>query len=242
MNIKFYYTKKIGIEKADYNGNISIKYIMEILQKISTDSANSLGFGHELVRKNNLAWVLNKIKLEFARPIKIDEEITFCTWPIAPKHYTAERDYVAYDKDKNIVLKGTSVWNLIDLQKRTLTSTEIVKDIKVDYSQDRAFLDNVFNRIRFNENYVLAYKKQIKISDLDINNHVNNTNYYSYAIDCLQTADYNKTIKMVDIRFHQELLILDEVDIYYLKQNNDNFIIGKKQDKEVFSAQIVLND
>ena len=53
---------------------------------------------------------------------------------------------------------------------------------------------------------------------------------------------YNKTIKIVDIRFHQELLISDEVDIYYLKQNNDNFIIGKKQDKEVFSAQIVLND
>ena len=40
-----------------------------------------------------------------------------------------------------------------------------------------------------------TYTKTIKISDLDVNNHVNNTNYLSYALDCLDIESYSKHIK-----------------------------------------------
>ncbi len=242
MGVEFVYTKKMGIEKADYNGNIVIRYIMEILQKISTDSANELGFGHDLVRKNNLAWVLNKIKIRFNRPIKMGETITFYTWPLAPKHFTADRDYKAVDEKGEVVFSGISVWNLIDLSKRSLTSTEIVKDIEVDYKQERAMEDLSFNRVKLNDNYLLKYEKIIRLSEIDINDHVNNTNYFVYAQDTLTKEEYNKTIKEVEIKFNQELHLEETLQIYSFAEGNKRYIIGKKQDKEVFSTLLELDD
>ena len=242
MGVLHTYTKVLGIEKADYNGNITIKYLMEVLQKISTDSANQLGFGHSLVRSYNLAWVLNKIKINFFRPIKIGEEITFYTWPLAPKHFTADRDYKAVDKEGNVVFVGTSVWNLIDLTKRSLTSTEIVKDIQVDYKTDRAIENASYSRFRLSPDFVLNYSKTIRISEIDINNHVNNTNYYSYSQDVLSSQEYDKGIKELEIKFNQELHLGDTLQIYSFKQNNILQVIGKKDDKDVFFTQLVLND
>ena len=232
MGVLHTYTKVLGIEKADYNGNITIKYLMEVLQKISTDSANQLGFGHSLVRSHNLAWVLNKIKINFFRPIKIGEEITFYTWPLAPKRFTADRDYKAVDKKGNVVFVGTSVWNLIYLTKRSLTSTEIVKDIRVDYKTDRAIEGASYSRFRLSPDFVL----------IDINNHVNNTNYFSYSQDVLSSQEYDKGIKELEIRFNQELHLGETLQIYSFKQNNILQVIGKKDDKDVFFTQLVLND
>ena len=141
--------------------------------------------------------------IKFKRSIKIGEEITFYTWPLAPKHFTADRDYKAVDKKGNVVFVGTSVWNLIDLTKRSLTSTEIVKDIRVDYKTDRAIQDASYSRFRLSPDFVLNYSKTIRISEIDINNHVNNTNYFSYSQDVLSSQEYDKGIKELEIRFNQ---------------------------------------
>ena len=242
MDTLYTYTEILGIEKADYNGNVTIKYIMEILQKISTDSANKLGFGHNLVRSNNLAWVLNKLKIKFFKPIKMGDKITFYTWPIAPKHFTADRDYKAVDSNGDIVFVGTSVWNLIDLTKRSLTNTEIVKDIKVDYLQDRAIPENTYSRFRFSPDFKLDYEKTIRLSEIDINNHVNNTNYYSYSQDTLSKEEYDKKVVELEIKFNQELHLGETLQIYSFKQNNIVQVIGRKEDKDVFSTQLILND
>ena len=52
--------------------------------------------------------------------------------------------------------------NLIDLTKRSLTNTEIVKDIKVDYLQDRAIPENTYSRFRFSPDFKLDYEKTIR--------------------------------------------------------------------------------
>jgi len=242
MNLEYLYTKQFTVDNADYNGNVTIKCIMEILQIISTESANQLGFGHNLVRSNNLAWVLNKILIKFNRPIKMREKITFKTWPIQPKRFTAERDYIALDEEGNIVFSGTSVWCLIDLTKRTLSSTDVMKDIVTDYSSERAIKGFDFCRFKADETYLISYSKEIKISEIDINNHVNNTNYYTYAQDCLTKEDYDKTICQLEIKFIQELHLGDSLTLFYKKEQNKHYIIGKKQEKDVFSALITTND
>ena len=137
---------------------------------------------------------------------------------------------------------GTSVWNLIDLTKRSLTSTEIVKDIQVDYKTDRAIEGASYSRFRLSPDFVLNYSKTIRISEIDINNHVNNTNYFSYSQDVLSSQEYDKGIKELEIRFNQELHLGETLQIYSFKQNNILQVIGKKDDKDVFFTQLVLND
>ena len=49
-------------------------------------------------------------------------------------------------------------------------------------------------------------------------------------------------IKELEIRFNQELHLGETLQIYSFKQNNVLQVIGKKDDKDVFFTQLVLND
>lgn len=223
----------MGIEKADFQSKITVKYIMEILQKIATEHADEHDFGYKVLFVQNKAWVLNKIKLSFIRAINIGEKITFTTWPLAPKHFTADRDFEAYDQNGNLVLRATSVWNLIDLEKRSLCSTDIIKDINVSYHEKRSFKNQEFSRFKLDDDFKEEYSKSIRISDLDVNNHVNNTNYLTYGLDCLSQECYSKGIKTVEIRFSAELRFGDTVNLYYKNMENSHFVVGKKSGGEV---------
>ncbi len=223
---------EMGLEKADFGRKITVKYIMEILQKVATEHADEHGFGYKVLSVQKKAWVLNKIKLKFKRSINIGEEITVKTWPLAPKHYTADRDFEGFDENGEKVFKATSVWNLIDLDKRCLCSTDCIKNLKVEYHDKRAFKSNEFNRFKFDDCFNLEYSKSIRISDLDVNNHVNNTNYLNYGLDCLNKTSYSEGIKLVEIRFSEELRYKDVIDLYYKKQDNKHYVVGKKNSGE----------
>lgn len=233
MNLEKTITVETGIEKADFLSNITAKYIMEILQKIATEHADEHNFGYKTLFPQGLAWVLNKIKLEFNRPIKVGEKISLTTWPLAPKHFSADRDFLAVDQNQEVIFKATSVWSLIDLNKRTLCSTDVIKNLNVSYHDKRAFERADFNRFKLDDSFINSYTKTIKISDLDVNNHVNNTNYLSYALDCLDIESYSKHIKCVEIRFSEELLFGDKIDLLYKKENQNHYVIGKKSTGEI---------
>lgn len=233
MNLEKTIVVEMGTEKADFQRKITVKYIMEILQKVATEHADENGFGFKVLSSQGKAWVLNKIKLKFYRAIKIDEKISVKTWPLAPKHYTADRDFEGYDEQGEKVFKATSVWNLIDLEKRCLCSTDAIKNLKVSYHEKRAFKSLEFNRFKMDDDFKEEYSKSIRISDLDLLNHVNNTNYLNYALDCLTKTSYSEGIKAVEIRFSEELRYKDTVVLYYKKQDKKHFVIGKKSTGEV---------
>ncbi len=232
MKLEKEFVVEMSLDKADFNKKITVKYIMELLQKIATEHADEHGFGYKVLSVQKKAWVLNKIKLKFNKSIKIGDKITFKTWPLAPKHYTADRDFEGYDENGEKVFKATSVWNLIDLEKRCLCSTECIKNLKVEYHDKRAFKSAEFNRFKCDDSFNLEYSKSIRISDLDLNNHVNNTNYLNYALDCLTKTAYAQGIKQVEIRYSEELRFKDIIELYYKTQENKHYVVGKKSTGE----------
>ena len=242
MKLQKTISKITGIEKADFRSNITVKYIMELLQKIATEHADEHGFGYKVLFKQNIAWVLNKMKIEFERELKIGDKLYLSTWPLTPKHFTADRDFLG-KVNGEIIFRATSTWNMIDLQKRSLCSTDCVKDLPVEYHTKRVFDTVEYNRFKYDQEFTEIYTKTVRISDLDVNNHVNNTNYLTYALDCLSVQDYSKGIKAVEIRFSEELRYGDSVKLYYKRQDNLRFIIGKtEQDKTAFSVLVKLGE
>lgn len=101
-----------------------------------------------------------------------------------------------------------------------------------------------FNKFTFDvDSYKRMYAKRVRISDLDVNNHVNNTNYINYSVDCLDKTTYKKGINSFEIRFHRELLWGDQLEIFYKKDGKNNYIVGNKVNGEpVFSTLIEISD
>lgn len=237
-------TFKMSVEKAGFDRKVTAKYLMELFQEVATENADELGFGYKKLLEIGQAWVINKIKFVFYKKVKVGDEITFTTWPLEPKHYTCDRDFEGYNQKGEKVFAGTSVWNLIDLEKRCLCQTKDVKKIKIDYPKKRALSSLEFNKFTFDvDSYKRMYAKRVRISDLDVNNHVNNTNYINYSVDCLDKTTYKKGINSFEIRFHRELLWGDQLEIFYKKDGKNNYIVGNKVSGEpVFSTLIEISD
>lgn len=237
-------TFKMSVEKAGFDRKVTAKYLMELFQEVATENADELGFGYKKLLEIGQAWVINKIKFVFYKKVKVGDEITFTTWPLEPKHYTCDRDFEGYNQKGEKVFAGTSVWNLIDLEKRCLCQTKDVKKIKIDYPKKRALSSLEFNKFTFDvDSYKRMYAKRVRISDLDVNNHVNNTNYINYSVDCLDKTTYKKGISSFEIRFHRELLWGDQLEIFYKKDGKNNYVVGNKVSGEpVFSTLIEISD
>lgn len=238
------YSKKfyIGLDKIGFDKKITLKYIMNMFQQCATANAEELGFGYKQLSPLGQAWVINKIKVQLINDVKAGDEITFYTWPITPKHFTCERDFEGFNERGEKVFVGTSLWNIIDLEKRSLFSTDQIKQIPVDYPTKRALEEKDVVRFNLDETFEKKYIKEVKISDLDLNDHVNNTNYVTYSIDCMTKQDYALGFRTFEIKFHQELKFGDQVELYYKKEDKNHYVIGKKSGEDkVFSCRLENN-
>jgi len=106
-----------------------------------------------------------------------------------------------------------SAWLIIDLVKRRPLRIEPYLD-KMPLLSDRHALPEMTERIGTIDNGVAAQKFSVRLSDLDVYHHVNNTRYIQWVTD---NYDYdfvkNKYISRFDINFLQEAQIHDEVEI-----------------------------
>ena len=78
------------------------------------------------------------------------------------------------------------------------------------------------------------YTHEVKISDLDHNKHMNNTNYANLIFNSVENKSYNH----FEINFKNECLLGNKIDIFTAKNVNEEYIVGKSNDKTFFIAYI----
>ncbi len=229
-------TYHIEISNVDANFNVTPKYIMEMLQDIATDHANILGFGWNDLRKESKVWVLSKIKVESSIE-KDTSVINLTTWPLQPNRFFAGRDFIGTDGNGNVVLRATSIWSLLDIQSRKMLNPHDIDHLYGGpYLEKNAGVEAKWEKLTADESYGCRYVKNVRWTDLDINRHVNNTNYTQWAMDCIDSPDFNGKIRQMEVTFHSECLMGDEIKIMC---NNGKSLrcVGIKDGKTCFTAK-----
>ena len=129
-----------------------------------------------------------------------------------------------------MIIEAEGEWALIDYKKRNLVvPSKVGLDFGQDTNEDKDF-DYEINKL----DIVNSFNKKINYSDLDVNNHVNNTKYASWIGDILKDK---KDFKYFRMTFNKEIKIDDEVNILYSDVNNsDIYIIGKVNDEKRFEV------
>ena len=231
----------VKIDDVGFDKNIFPKKLMEEMQIIATLSADELGFGYGALRPNNLAWTINRIKVELLSDIGVGE-LEFTTWPLAPKHFTCDRDFFALNAKGERVLQAISSWNVFDLKERSLCSTKAIAQLDKSYSEERAMQDINYQRVVLDKSYDYICSHTVMLSDLDVNDHVNNTHYINYAVNCLTKEEYLKKIACFEIKFQRELKLGQTLKLFLKREEKKRFIVGKREEDVVFSACIYLKN
>lgn len=215
--------------------------LLLILQEAAGDHASRLGFGYESLREKGFFWALIRQKLVMDTWPKGEEPITIKTWSLPIQRMQAIREFELYDGHKRIGACSTT-WVILDSQTRrpkTIENSESLFKPRKDYSVGFSA-----GKLSTPDGMILLKSHVVEQSDLDSNNHVNNTNYARWILEAISASEWYE-IREYEINFLAEALLGDQIE---LLGNTDRGNLGEmffkghriRDDKSIFTARMVV--
>ena len=209
---------KIRYSEMDYDLVLKPSALLQFLQDLASDNAESLGFGYSYVVSKNLAWFLLKYRMEFEDYPQGLYELTFKTKPRGYNKLFAFRDFEILEKGKRIG-RAASTWALVDLNTKGMAPvSECLLDNPYMKPVEKREDDLAYGKVKAPEKIDIEKTFEIRFDDLDVNKHVNNANYIVWAFEPLN-IEFRKEnkLKALDIVFKKEIKygnkVLSQVEV-----------------------------
>ena len=203
-------------------GGISIFSLMQYLQEAAAGHAEELGFGFERLDELGGYWVLSNIRTEIDRLPRRDDQVTIRTWPSGYTRTVAAREFVGKDQDGCEMFRAGSEWMVLNKQTNRLKNLVRV-DLGLPGAGQKA-LPGELRRLERRRDYRQVDRVRVPYSSIDLNGHVNNTEYVRWGIDALRRAvKLDGHIRSVQATYLSEVFEADEVDIAVASDENARF-------------------
>ncbi|MCK4559505.1 MAG: hypothetical protein KAV45_06945 [Calditrichia bacterium] len=216
--------------EMDVQGVASVPAICNYLQEVAGNHATELGVAVDHLFKKNMTWVLSRLHIQVFRFPFWREEIKIETWPSGRQRKFATRDFLIFDQKHNILVKATSSWMIIDLKtQKPIVMPEFMDEIRLPDRQ-RA-IDDSFPKMTLPKNPNLEQKFDVRLSDLDINQHVNNVKYIEWALESVPLDIWKaKILASLEISFRAET------------KHGERIIIQTEQNEDIFLHRVISED
>ncbi len=213
----------ISIAETDCVGRAKTPVILNYMQDLAEKSINK--FDNELscdeLLKNGIGWFLIRYRVEFEDDLKNIKELKVQTESRGCQKMNSYRDFEVFDNiSGKRVLRATTSWMLVDLKSKSLIN------IAQNYPQMFAFTpredDLSLRKLKNPTSTDLEKVFSVRYDDLDVNNHVNNTVYVSWALEALDFEFRNShNLKSMDIYFKHEAKYGEDI-ISQVKFDHEN--------------------
>ncbi|MEC7276540.1 MAG: acyl-ACP thioesterase domain-containing protein [Bdellovibrionota bacterium] len=242
-DLVFEKTYDVNSINININKRLGLFGMLGILQDTGAIHAEHLGFGLEDMIKKNSFWVITQQKLKMQYWPKWQDQVLIKTWPRRIQGLKAYRDYQIFLKDRLI---GECVGTFMVLDGTTRRPVQPQLD-GVHFAEGRE-LDLFPEKIDVPKGIELQSKIKVRNSDLDMNNHVNNTKYSQWILDTI-AIDYHRkyVVNEFNVNFISEARLGEEIEIYSQMDEHEGHITSYYQgvrvsdQKKVFSARIQAN-
>lgn len=231
---------RTGIEDAGKDNLITNRAILKILEQVGAYHSDSVGYGLLDIEKNGVSWVIVDWQVKVIKRPMYGENIMVRTWARNAKKVSTYRDYELCDDNGNILAIATTKWALIDIHTKKIT--QISEDILNKYTvEDRcAFLDTL-DKIKIPSNPISYKLYDVRRNDIDINEHMHNTNYIDVAYDALPKEIYDKRpFDNFRITYKNEIKLGDIVRSEYYIEGNTHYIVMKNNETNVIHSIVEL--
>ncbi len=178
-------TMLLRTRDCDFRGTWRYSAILEALQEIAGDQSASIGIGRDDIVKKGVVWVLVRMEVRMDRLPKIGEKITVTTMPLPPRHKLFPRYFTMTDEAGEQVGAVSSLWMLMSLETREAVNEKeygievpaAPKDFKAPMGMPAPLFPVE------GEEKKLVYSPVY--TELDVNQHVNNTKYADWICNML---------------------------------------------------------
>jgi acyl-ACP thioesterase len=247
-NFIFEQTYKINSIHINFNKKLGLFGLLGILQDVAGEHALKLGFGYEDSLRKGFFWVLVRKKLRMNRWPNWNDTITIKTWTKPLAGVFAIREYEIFIQDEKIGDCSTS-WMILDSENRRpkkLDDYESLFNLRMDYG-----LGFMADKIMLPAEIDPVKTIEVRISDLDMHNHVSNIKYSQWVLDSIP-VDYHRLymIKEYEVNFLEETFLGDKIECFSnitklsAGCNNEVFFKGSRtnDNKTVFITRILTEN
>lgn len=194
-------------------GRLGLFGTLNLLQDTSWLHARLLGADESQPLRDGLMWVFTRQKLEMREWPRAGEFVTVQTWLRPPDGAFITRHFVVVNQDGKEIGESSASFIALDLATRKIVPAQNLRDWNtVAYDRDLAVMPE---KIPVQDNYELVNTLRVRNSDLDGNQHVNNTKYAQWILDSVAYQLHQDLIlTSYSVNFLVETKLGDEVQIF----------------------------
>lgn len=241
------YTEKHIIPCYDTDASWRLKptSFMNLAQEAAGRHAVYLGFGYDDLIRNNTAWILSRVHVEFVDAPKWREEVTLNTWHKGLNRLFYLRDFLVTDNEGKARVKATTSWLVLNLETRRLVRDPMLMEEGTVCNEN--VIETPADKVQMPKDAVpeLVRSHAVSYSDIDTNGHTNNAMYMQWAMNSVdyETAS-SKPVKEFTINFNHETKAGDVVDIYRASVEKEDglhvYVEGKLGETSSFCVEILF--
>jgi acyl-CoA thioesterase FadM len=241
MHYSFSHT--IIYSEIDTRGCLALPSFSAIFQEAALLQAEELGFGESYCAAEGRMWVLSRLRVEFERSPAHRECIRVETWPKEPQGPLARRDFRIFGADGTLCARATSGWMLLDTAgMRPVRPQQVFKDF--DFSDVGEAVRGSAPKVPGCDGEGSQVQVIARYSDLDQNDHVNNTRYVRWFLDCFSPQDFDRLeLTSFDINYSRAAGWNDTVTLKRCDMPGSTIVRGYLDDgSESFAAMLHYRD
>lgn len=216
------YSFQIQPQDVDFQYQVTIAALGNILLTTAGFNADHNGFGMRRLNDMNAAWVITRIGIQMDIFPKQYEEIKVETWVEKVERISTTRNFKIYDKNNRVIGGASTHWVMLDLATRRPKFLNEIDDLLVFSDKDPGVIEPLIKLSAINGK--LFNQRKVRYSDIDINGHTNSMRYIEWISDCFSLDTYRrKHLKRFEINYAHEVMFDEEVGVYGEEIEKDDF-------------------
>lgn len=214
--------------------------IQQIIE-VATEHADILGVGFRELQDNDNIWVLSRITFELKRYPKMFDTYSLNTWIESYNRHFSERNFEICSEDGEILGYARSIWVAINVHTRRPADLTQFSHIAATVNDRPCPIDKQ-GKIRIpTEEAQITNRYTFRVSDIDLNRHVNSARYVELILNQLELTDYDENLlKRFEIEYKQEAHYGDTVDVTSTQSDNGLLTVISHDGNTICLARSIL--
>lgn len=236
---KFFKEFEVHYYEVNFYQELTPPAFLNYLEETAIAHSEAVGYGVSRLKEQGYGWVLSQWQIHFEQYPQLGEKIKIKTWPSHFERFYGYREFLVFDEQDKVIARANSLWIFLNLQKRR--PARIPQEICEAYSIfPEKVLSNPFPESISLQANPLEQGVQsefiVRRSDIDTNDHVNNTKYLEWVLETVP-EDVYRDYRMVSLEVIYKKECTFGQKVLALTQQME----GKDQDK-LFLHQIRESD
>lgn len=210
----------VNTHDCDAGGIVRASLILRYMQETANMQMKNLGPTNEELKRDGRAFLLSRINISLYHPLLACDEINVTSWGCESHGVSFNRCF-QIRRGGEVIAEAASVWGLVGIESHKLYK---VDEIKLGFDTDEPLELDVPRRVHIPRdlNMSLVGERPVVYSDLDMNCHMNNTNYPDMLCDFVPDM-IGKRVISLSISFANEAKIGEVLKVYMTESDGQYY-------------------